>query len=138
MRVKLFLIFKGGIMKKLILAMLMVVMIAMPCMAAVEAEQILPESALSLNKTLWSFGGSGMIGFYNGKVYSGDFINGWTIVPNAFYIDLMVFSIFSVGSEFQTLSGLLFPLLGFGYAILLPYPYPAPILLILVDPWTPY
>jgi hypothetical protein len=49
MRVKLFLIFKGGIMKKLILAVLMVVMLAVPCMAEVE-----PEGLFGLEGTFWS------------------------------------------------------------------------------------
>jgi len=106
-------------MKKIILAVLMVVMVATPCLAEVETD-----SFLTLERTLWHavpiLGGfyDVYLGFSMGKVYFCEEINssGCSVSPNSLYLDLFlagmpsIFYIFSL----PTVMGWTLPIVGIG------------------------
>ncbi|MBA7494407.1 hypothetical protein ES702_04982 [subsurface metagenome] len=99
-------------MKKFILAVLMIVMLAVPCMAEVE-----PSSLFGIDSSLWgvktaSGGWAAYLGFYGGKIY----FNSSGEMPCELYLsssynDFIIFSI----AQTRYLNGLFFPLLGFGF-----------------------
>jgi hypothetical protein len=73
-------------MKKLVVAMLMVVMLAVPCMAEVE-----PDWFLGIENTIWGVQGIvGAMGFQGGKMYAcySTLALSCYIRENSFYIDL--------------------------------------------------
>ena len=98
-------------MKRTILTVLMVVMLATPCLA-----QLKPNAFFTLNRTLWSqSGATETIGFYRNKTYI-CFGTACASMPNAAYIDLLFCSLFVIQTEGFKMNGLLFPLIGIGSA----------------------
>lgn len=93
-------------MKKIILVVLMVVMIATPCIA-----QVIDMSTISIENTLWqkSDDSDYQIGFADGKTYCGD-----EETPGR-YIDRPLLGIIALQCE-GILVGLLSPYLGSGIA----------------------
>ena len=134
-------------MKKAILTMLMVVIVATPCFAEIETDNI-----LSLDGTLWEAfpivppSHTYYVGFSMGKVYScfpdG---NNCSVATNSFYLDLfwaglpsMVFS-FSEPVGIPVNIGLLMPIIGIGAETTLVFGIPVTlgILTKTSDTWTP-
>jgi hypothetical protein len=145
-------------MKKLILAMLMVVMLAVTCMA-----EITPDGIFSIEDTAWQALPMGLqilpfpwiwpfydfkFGFDGGEVYRDS-----ESIENSFYIDMLVFSIFwgewkpppgAVGAVPIRYSGILLPI-GIGTVVesfLMSNPIPSIAIRIAIliktdDSWTP-
>jgi hypothetical protein len=94
---------RGGVMKKIISGLVVLAMVATPCLAEVK-----PESFFSLNGTVWNRcylglfvppmvlqGSCHLLSFYQGRMYECDDASGTycSLVDNHFYIDLGVLSI---------------------------------------------
>ena len=101
-------------MRKEILAVLIVVMVATPCFS----QEIQPADIFTLERTLWS-DGTGYIGFYRGEVYSCEIRNGTMCTPylDGNYVDLFWIglpSFFNLVDVFLVGRGWAIPILGIG------------------------
>ena len=114
-------------MKKGILAVLIILMVAIPSLA----QEVEPDGLFSINGTLWSYdesyfgvGGGGLyfiryyLGFHDGTVYYSagpmgipdDFL----VSDEAIYLDFIAFSIFFMRRSTAFVGGVLYPAIGVG------------------------
>ena len=105
-------------MKNITFAVLLVVMVATPCLA----QEIEPDGLFSIEGTMWggcfiSLGtfkpflimGCDLTGFHQGTVYGCSGEGNCIPLPGSSYTDLLVVSIFSVNTLHQSIYGILYP-----------------------------
>jgi hypothetical protein len=116
-------------MKKLILSVLMVVMVATPCLA----QEVEPAGIFSIRGTVWQAVTSNLIlpitdtnsspdralSFYNGRVYNN--IDG--LITPAFYLNMLGVSVYFIGYAqfpilYATEIGIMFPAVGEGMSMM--------------------
>ena len=120
-------------MKKLILLTIFLFpLTTRPCLAQIETN-----SFLTLGGTLWSQGDvTETIGFYENKVYI-CFGTACAEMPVSAYADLFICSVFVIETRGFKTNGLLFPLIGVGFAINTSTKAPYKMLKI-QDGWSPF
>ncbi len=101
-------------MKKIILVLLMLLMIATPCFA----QDIEPEGIFGLENTLWELKmgrheyPNYHMGFYDGQVYLG--VQSFFAGPESSYANFLFLSIFSHPGKYENYWGIVSSLLGIG------------------------
>jgi hypothetical protein len=110
-------------MKKIILAVLMVLIIITPCLA----ENVKPDGMYSIEGTLWAIAGEDdqYFAFYEGNVHIAIGSNLCIEIMSSSYQDFIIFSLFNYETEVSVTNasdkikcmGILFPLLGIGFAM---------------------
>ena len=120
-------------MKKLILLTIFLLsLINTPCLAQIETN-----SFFTLEGTLWSQGDeTETIGFYENKVYI-CFETACAEMPVSAYTDLIICSFFVIETLGFKINGLLFPLIGVGFAVNTSTKIPYKMLKIEND-WSPF
>ena len=100
-------------MKKVILIVLMLVMVATPCPA-----EVAPEGSFGPENTLWEIQMGRQeypnyhMGFYDGQVYLG--VQSFFAGPESSYSNFLFLSIFSHPGEYENYYGIVSSLLGIG------------------------